>query len=134
MNRSIEGNRLPRTPEYQFNASLSKVWYTDYGQFDGIFSAGYRSKANSTIFNGIDYDPNDGETDAGRLNDEIGNFWTFDAGAGFSPENWDNWRFEAYVSNLTDVQEPQAIIITQFDNTRFFNRPRTYGARLRVNF
>ncbi len=134
VNRSIEGNRLPRTPEYQFNASISKVWYTDFGQFDGVFSAGYRSKANSTIFNGIDYDPNDGETDAGRLNDEIGNFWTFDAGAGFSPENWDNWRFEAYVSNLTDVQEPQAIIITQFDNTRFFNRPRTYGARLRVNF
>ncbi|NQY40865.1 MAG: TonB-dependent receptor [Henriciella sp.] len=134
VNRSIEGNRLPRTPEVQFNASISKVWYTDVGQFDGVFSAGYRSKANSTIFNGIDYDPNDGETDAGRLNDEIGNFWTFDAGAGFSPENWENWRLEAYISNVTNVQEPQAIIITQFDNTRFFNRPRTYGARLRVNF
>jgi iron complex outermembrane receptor protein len=32
---------------------------------------------------------------------------------------------------LTDEQREAAIIITQFDNTRFFTRPRTYGARVR---
>ena len=131
VNRSIEGNRLPRTPEIQLNGSVSKVWDTDYGQFDGVFSFGYRSSQHLTIFNGVDYsNPSD---PALRLDDEVDGYWTFDAGAGFSPDNG-NWRFEVYAANITDVAEPQGLIITQFDNTRFFNRPRTYGARLRVQF
>ena len=31
-------------------------------------------------------------------------------------------------------QKEQGIIITQFDNTRFFSRPRTYGVRLRAKY
>ena len=38
INRSIEGNRLIRTPEFQFNGSLSKVWDVESGNIDGIVS------------------------------------------------------------------------------------------------
>lgn len=132
VNRSIEGNRLPRTPEIQFNGSVSKVIDTSYGSFDGILSVGYRSSQHMTIFNGIDYATP--ESPALRLDDKVDGYWTLDAGAGYSHGKDGKLRFEVYAANITDVQEPQAIIITQFDNTRFFSRPRTYGARLRVKF
>lgn len=137
VNRPIDGNRLPRTPEIQFNGSISKAVETDYGTFDGIVSAGYRSSSFMTIFNGIDYDTTDAQTLNGsdaRLDDKVDGYWTFDLGAGYSHGFDDKWRIEGYIANVTDVQKPQAIIITQFDNTRFFNRPRTYGARLRMRF
>ena len=137
VNRSIEGNRLIRTPRFQLNGSISKAIQTSYGQYDGVLSFGYRSSQFMTIFNGIDYNPLDQETLNGgqtRLDDKVDGYWTFDLGAGYSHGFDDRWRLEGYISNLTDQEQPQAIIITQFDNTRFFNRPRTYGARLRVRF
>lgn len=137
VNRSIEGNRLQRTPEIQFNGSITKAIEADHGTYDGVLSFGYRSSQHMTIFNGIDYDTTDATTLSGadgRLDDEIEGYWTFDAGAGYSHGDDGKWRIEGYIANLTDEEQPQAIIITQFDNTRFFNRPRTYGARLRVRF
>jgi iron complex outermembrane recepter protein len=132
VNRSIEGNRLVRTPEIQFNGSISQSWTFDAGTLDGVLSVGYRSDQRMTIFNGRDYaNPNN---PAKRLDDNVEAFVTVDAGIGFSPRQAFQWRFEAYGANLTEVQQPQAIIITQFDNTRFFNRPRTFGARIRYNF
>lgn len=132
VNRSIEGNRLPRTPKWQLNGTVSKAVQLDSGQIDGVLSFGYRSSQHMTIFNGIDYNPNDNV--AQRLLDEVDGYWTFDVGAGYSHGDDGKWRIEAYISNLTNQQKEQAIIITQFDNTRFFSRPRTYGARLRMSF
>jgi len=133
VNRSIDGNRLMRTPEVQFSGSISKAVQFDWGQIDGIFSVGYQSSQFMTIFNGIDFNnPDDPEP---RLNDRVDGFWNFDIGAGVSIGTGDKpWRIEAYGSNLTNKQQPEAIIITQFDNTRFFNAPRLYGARLRKRF
>jgi iron complex outermembrane receptor protein len=129
VNRSIDGNRLIRTPKYQLNTSLTKAWPTSFGQFDGVVSVGYRSSQNMTIFNGIDFsNPDDPE---GRLNDVVTGYVTVDAGFGFSYGDEGKYRIEAFVNNLTDIERPQAIIITQFDNTRFFNAPRTYGVRVR---
>lgn len=130
VNRSIEGNRLIKTPEWQFNGSVSKAINIDSGTFDGVVSVGYRSSQHMTIFNGIDY--NNPEDPDLRLNDTVEGYWTVDAGLGYSHGTEGKWRLEGYVSNLTNQQREQAIIITQFDNTRFFSRPRTYGARLRV--
>ncbi|WP_409433257.1 TonB-dependent receptor [Litorimonas sp. RW-G-Af-16] len=132
VNRSIDGNRLIKTPEWQFNSSISKAVNLDSGSIDGVLSVGYRSSQHMTIFNGIDYNPDD-DTDL-RLNDTVKGYWTFDAGAGYSHGDDGKWRLEGYVSNITNQQKEQAIIITQFDNTRFFSRPRTYGVRLRVRF
>lgn len=130
--QSIEGNRLVRTPEIQFNGSVSKVWGVDSGSIDGIVSLGYRSSQHMTIFNGIDFNLDDDVS--GRLDDRVDGYFTVDAGAGYNHGSDGKWRFEAYVNNLTGIEREQAIIITQFDNTRFFSPPRTYGARLRVKF
>jgi len=130
--RAIDGNRLIRTPEWQFNGSVSKAVNLQSGTVDGVVSFGYRSSQHQTIFNGIDFNnPNDPDL---RLNDLVEGYWTIDAGMGYSHGDDGKWRLEGYVSNLTNEVREQAITITQFDNTRFFSTPRTYGARLRVKF
>ena len=131
--RSIEGKTLPRTPEWQFNMNFTQAFPTEtMGQFDYVVSAGYRSDFFTTIFNGEDFlQP---ENPRPRLNDKVEGYWTFDAGFGWTPPGDDRLRFEAYVNNLTDEVNEAAIIITQFDNTRFFTRPRTFGARVRVQY
>ena len=132
VNRSIEGNDLPRTPNVQINASLSKAWRTSSGQFDAVASVGYRSSAFQTIFNGVDYvNPDEPRL---RLDDKVDGYVLVDVGAGYSFGFDEKLRLEAYVNNLFDEQQEQAIIITQFDNTRFFNRPRTFGVRARTRF
>lgn len=132
VNRSIEGRRLIRTPEFQFNGSVSKAVDIGSGNVDGVLSVGYRSSQHMTIFNGEDFS-NPTSPDL-RLDDRVDGYWTLDAGIGYSHGREGNWRIEGYVSNLTNREEEQAIIITQFDNTRFFTRPRTYGVRLRAKF
>lgn len=131
--RSIEGKTLPRTPEWQFNVNLTQAFPTErMGQFDYVISTGYRSSMFTTIFNGEDYLQPDNPRR--RLDDKVGGYWTFDVGAGWTPPGDGRVRLEAFVNNLTDEQHEAAIIITQFDNTRFFTRPRTFGARLRVQY
>ena len=130
--QDISGNRLIRTPRIQANASLSKAWNLGDGVLDGIVSMGYRSAQRLTIFNGIDYNLADDVSE--RLDDRVAGYFTFDAGAGYTFDADGRYRLEGYVNNITDQQEEEAIIITQFDNTRFFRRPRTYGARLRVKY
>jgi len=130
--RAIDGNRLIRTPEWQFNGSVSKAVNLDSGKIDGVVSFGYRSSQHMTIFNGIDF--NNPDNPELRLNDLVEGYWTIDAGMGYSHGDDGKWRIEGYVSNLTNEVREQAITITQFDNTRFFSTPRTYGARLRASF
>lgn len=127
--RSINGKRLPRTPRFQMNASLGQSIDVGSGKIDYIASAGYRSSQYMTIFNGEDFTP---LTPERRLDDKVGGYWTFDVGAGYSHGRDGKVRIEGYINNLTDAVHESAIIITQFDNTRFFTRPRTYGARIRL--
>jgi iron complex outermembrane recepter protein len=130
--RSIEGKRLPRTPRFQLNGSFSHAIELPSGTFDYVVSAGYRSSQFMTIFNGEDFlQPDNPRL---RLNDKVDGYWTFDLGLGYSHGTDGKLRVEGYVNNLTDVQTEAAIIITQFDNTRFFTRPRTYGGRVRLKF
>lgn len=132
VNRSINGNRLPRTPRIQFNGNITKGWELDSGTIDGVFSFGYRAATNMTIFNGIDYaNPED---PSARLNDRVPGYWTLDGGLGYSHGDEGKYRIEAYISNITNVQQAQGLIITQFDNTRFLNRPRIFGVRGRAKF
>ena len=71
---------------------------------------------------------------SGRLLDRIDGYFTLDLGAGYTIDDEGKYRFEVYANNVTDTINEAAIIITQFDNTRFFTRPRTYGARFRAKF
>jgi iron complex outermembrane recepter protein len=130
--QSIDGKRLPRTPKWQINASLSQKIEVGSGSFDWIVSGGYRSSQFQTIFNSQDFqNPNNPRL---RLNDTVGGYVTVDLGAGYSHGPEGKLRIEAYVNNLTNAVHEAAIIITQFDNTRFFTRPRTYGGRVRIKF
>jgi iron complex outermembrane receptor protein len=70
----------------------------------------------------------------GRLLDRIDGYFTLDAGAGWTLDDAGKYRLEAYANNLTNAIHEAAIIITQFDNTRFFTRPRTYGVRVAAKF
>jgi iron complex outermembrane receptor protein len=130
--QSIDGFRLRRTPEISIQMSLTQRIFLDQGEFDWIVSYGYRSEQNQDLFNGVVFPEFDPTTDDPlRLNDTVEGYSTWDLGAGFTPAQFPNLDFEVYVQNATDEQREAAIIITQFDNTRFFTRPRTYGARVR---
>ncbi len=130
--QSIDGFRLRRTPELSIQMSLTQRIFLDQGEFDWIVSYGYRSEQNQDLFNGVVFPEFDPTTDDPlRLNDTVEGYSTWDLGAGFTPAQFPNLDFEVYVQNATDEQREAAIIITQFDNTRFFTRPRTYGARVR---
>ena len=129
--RSIEGKRLPQTPQYQMNFSFSQFIGLPWGSLDYVLSAGWRDDQYLTIYNGEDYSQPDDPRK--RLDDTVESYWTFDAGIGYSHGDG-ALRVEAYANNFTDEVKNEASIITQFDNTRFYSRPRTYGMRVRYLF
>lgn len=54
--RSIQGHRLPHTPEFQINMRISQKFETSHGwTFDYVIAPGYRSSNHATLFNGVDY-------------------------------------------------------------------------------
>lgn len=129
--RSINGKRLPHTPEYQFNAAFSQFIETDFGSFDYVLSVGWRDDQFLTIFNSEDFlQP---ENPRGRLDDSVSAYWTFDAGIGYTSHDG-KLRLEAFMNNIENEVATAAVIITQFDNTRFFTRPKTSGVRLKYFF
>lgn len=131
----IDNLRLPRTPRWQLNAKLSQAIDIGDGQFDYVISGGYRSSQFQTIFNSFDFDDNGNQTTqvtSGRLLDRVPGHYNLDIGAGFTFDSAGKYRVEAFANNITNSVRAAAIIITQFDNTRFFNRPRTFGVRGRV--
>ncbi|WP_443747211.1 TonB-dependent receptor [Asticcacaulis solisilvae] len=156
--RDIKGKRLPRTAELQFNASFTQKFSLWGGQADWIIAPGYRSKSYFTIFNGEDYvyeaykagtlvagstidnahpygvpvAPNT-TTYRMRLDDTLPAYWTVDLGAGWTSPSG-KVRVEAYGNNVTNGVHTAGILITQFNNTRFFTRPATYGMRLRLSY
>ena len=129
--RSIDGRRLPHTPRFQFNGSISQLFAVPWGTLDYVVSFGWRDDQFRTIFNSKDFlQPNNPRL---RLNDEVKGFWSVDAGIGFSHNNG-RFRVEGFVSNVTGDVHEAAQIITQFDNTRFFTRPRLAGMRMSYRF
>lgn len=133
----INDLRLQRTPRWQLNAKLSQAIEIGDGQLDYVISAGYRSSQFQTIFNSFEFDDAGNRTTqvtSGRLLDRVPSRFNLDIGAGYTFDSAGKYRIEAYANNITDTVNAAAIIITQFDNARFFNRPRTYGARVRVKF
>ncbi|MBT8139058.1 MAG: TonB-dependent receptor [Gammaproteobacteria bacterium] len=139
---SINGNTLPFTPEYQFNITLGQAIDLPFGRLDYLLSFGWRDDQFLTIYNARDYeaealnsdaDPGNNKVPEGRLDDEVDSYYTVDFGLGLDLADT-GVRLEAYVNNLTDEQQPVAMLITQFDNTRFFTRPRVYGFRAKWMF
>ena len=134
--RPITDRRLPRTPRWQLNAKLSQAFDIGDGQLDYVISVGYRSSQFQTIFNSLQFGANNSATrvTGGRLLDEVPSQFNLDIGAGYTFDGAGKYRVEAFANNITNTVNAAAIIITQFDNTRFFNRPRTFGGRIRAKF
>jgi iron complex outermembrane receptor protein len=147
--RPIAGRRLPYSPRFQLNASLAQV-IPGTGLFEGTFdwlvSVSYRSSSFATIFNSIDFafinrelipegQPNAGQVRVteprGSLEDRIPSYALVNAAIGLTHENL---RFEAYVNNLFDKTVAAGLLVSQFQNTRFFTNPRIFGGRVRVKF
>ena len=129
--RPIQGNRLPRTPRFQLNASLAQAIPigTKGAVFDWIVQAAYRGSSFQTIFNSKDFRfPN---APRAFLDDRLSGYATFNAAAGVTTGPY---RFEVYVNNLTDSTHPAALLVSQFVNSRFYTNPRLIGARARVSF
>lgn len=125
---SINGHTLPRTPEYQFTSSLGQAIDLPTGRFDYLLSFGWRHDQFLTIYNSRDY--TGAAVPEKRLDDRVKGYWTLDFGVGYDHGDT-GFRLEAYVNNLTNEVQPTAILLTQFDNTRFFTRPRIYGFRVK---
>ncbi len=127
---SLGGNRLPRSPRYSLNISLSQVVDLPLGSLDYLIAASWRDEQHMTVFNGRIYGELPEDDNPLRLDDLVEAYWTYDVGAGFSFAD-SNFRLEGFINNITDEVRPVAIGIRQTDNTRFFTRPRTYGLRLK---
>lgn len=130
--RPISGRRLPYSPRFQLNAKIAQVIPVSgplEGQFDWLFSVSWRSSSFATIFNSIDFlNPNNPR---GFLDDRIPPYTLFNAAIGYTHGKI---RLEGYVNNLTDNTVAAGLLVSQFNNTRFFTNPRTIGGRLRVSF
>lgn len=146
--RPIAGRRLPYSPRWQLNASIAQIIPISGpldGSFDWLVSVSYRSSSFATIFNSIDFafenreliseGPNAGQVRVtaprGSLDDRIESYALVNAAAGFTH---DQFRFEAYVNNLLDKTVAAGLLVSQFNNTRFFTNPRIFGGRVRVKF
>ena len=131
--RSIDGRRLPHTPRFQLNGSLSQAFDVPWvrGSLDWVVSVGWRTDQYRTIFNSIDF--RYPENPRLRLNDEVEGFISVDAGVGYTHQDG-RLRVEGFMSNVTGDVHEAAQIITQFDNTRFFTRPRLAGIRASYRF
>lgn len=133
----LSGNELPLSPELTFNLAVSQVIDTDWGSFDWVVSAQYKSEYYLSIWNNVDYDLVDGETVVGsdpQYTDSVDGYVNVDAGVGFNAGDHDQYRVELFGTNLTDEVYSNKGIIDHGNNLRFTNLPRSYGLRLKFNF
>lgn len=132
--RPIAGRRLPYSPRWQINSQLAKVVPVSGplgGLFDALISVSWRSPSFATIFNSIDFRPDPLTGPRSFLNDRIPSYYLINAAVGYTH---DRFRIEGYVNNLTDNTVAAGLLLSQFNNTRFFTNPRIFGGRFRVTF
>lgn len=150
---NLEGNFLPRAPRFTVNYSLSQIVFTDAGSFDWIVSAQTKGEHFMTVYNGDGtsaslLDPVDParqdilnrrgdyiavRNNPARLNDQVRAYTYVNLGGGWKhPEG--HFGVSVYANNLLNAEYITSTIITPTLNLRFFNPPRTFGARLRVNW
>ena len=154
----VSGNRLPNTSEINLNFALSHSVDFDTGwlnSFDWTLSANYRSDFYLSVFNSQGFDENGNRipleqmainsssfiTSSGFdpangrfLSDEVpsSTIVNFNAGVNFGTN--DQFRLEAWVSNLTEETFSTKAFINNSVNIRFLNTPRLYGLRLNAKF
>ena len=145
------GNKLPKASDWSGSLTLAQVIPTSIGWFEWTASLGFRTEYFLTIFNGDGTLPevtadrfdelseeelmnlrNTVRGSAGSATDVVNGFVRLDVGAAYNPTA--AVRVEVYAKNLTNRAYAQTALVSPNLNLRFLNDPRTFGARIRVNF
>lgn len=131
---SLVGNQLPLASKVNISAHLSQWIDLPHGRFDWQILANYRSAYYLTQYNNKDVVFLDGTRQSALqagFPDRQPGFVTLNLGAGYQVKNL---RFEAWASNLLDVQASQKELAGASLNIRFLNDARSYGGRIRYSF
>jgi len=132
----LKGNRVPRTSMLTVNYSLGQTIPTNIGYFDWLVGAQSKTEYFMTIFNGEGKNP-PGTPNAGEdnplLDDRIPGYTRFDIGVGYTPPSG-HIRIDGFMNNVTNVAYVTSLINSPNLNLRYFNPPRTFGARLTVYY
>ncbi|VAV86554.1 hypothetical protein MNBD_ALPHA02-1193, partial [hydrothermal vent metagenome] len=131
LTRDLKGNKLPRTPKWSINVNLSQVIELEKGSFDWLVNFAYRASHFLTAFNGTGVEPLTGEP-APSFYDKVDSYVNIDIGIGYNFDDDGRVRLEGYVSNLTQEIHATSQLSDGFNFNRWYNNPRTYGARLKL--
>lgn len=121
INLDLSGNRLPLSPELSFSARYEKTFDLAGGTLTPSVAVKYQSEQ---FFAATNFE-----------NQKQDAYAYVDLGLDYSPASLE-WTLQAFVKNLTDeVVFSEAGEFYTFNNyTYAYQPPRTYGARLTVNF
>nr|WP_310525496.1 TonB-dependent receptor [Polymorphobacter sp.] len=131
---SLEGNNLPLASKWNITARLGQTIDAGKGSFDWQALVAYRSSFYLSQFNEDDIVFLSGARQtalAAGFPDKQKGFATVNAAVGYT---LDNYRLEAWVSNLFDTTASQKALVGSGLNIRFLNDARTFGIRGRVSF
>ncbi|MEY4549252.1 MAG: hypothetical protein RL685_5447 [Pseudomonadota bacterium] len=143
----LGGNKLPRSSALTLNYALSQLIFTSAGSFNWSIQGQTRTTHYMSVFNGNGKrlsEPASGVTPAGdaydgllrdprRLDDEVPTYTRVDVGAGWTHTDG-RLSVNGFVNNLTDIYYTTSISTNPGLNLRFFNPPRTYGVRVKVEW
>ncbi|MBO9376548.1 TonB-dependent receptor plug domain-containing protein [Sphingomonas histidinilytica] len=121
-NQQLAGNRLQQAPDWVFNAGYEHVFPVGDGSITTRLQTHYESKSYFTFTN------YEADKQPGYMRSDIIVTYT-------APD--DRWRLEGYVRNLEDklIFSNADVVSTTYVSYRYqYQAPRTYGARLTVNF
>jgi len=131
---SLVGNRLPLASKMNLSARLSQWFDAGPGRLDWQALINYRSSYYLSQFNEDDIVFLNGTRqtalEAGFPDRQKG-YATVNLGIGYTI---DNFRLEAWASNLLDEEVSQKALVGSSLNIRFLNDARSYGLRARINF
>jgi iron complex outermembrane receptor protein len=148
-NASVDlgGNWLPRASPYTLNYTLSQIIFTEAGAFDWVVQGQTRGTHYMTVFNGDgtrlvrpapEFDttnPNYATAQATvqRFTDVVPTYTVVNVGAGWKHPDG-RLGVSGFINNVFDVAYAAPIISTAATNVRYFNAPRVFGARVRVDW
>lgn len=116
------GHRLIQAPEWSISAGYEHSFeLANGGRVTPRVQGIYRSEYYFTVFN--------------RVNDRQGSYAMLDLSLGYTAPN-DKWSLQLYARNLTDKVALTSAAIGGFTGTNIYQyaAPRTFGARVQVNF
>lgn len=153
-NVDVSGNRLPNSSKVTITGRIGQTLPLSFGSFDWTLAVNYRSQFYLSPFNaqGFDrngnriplineprvYDANGDPIFRGQtglfVNDRVEGVTTINLNAGVNFGSNEQYRFEGYVTNVTNSTFANRAIINAYVNIQFINPPRTVGAKLTAKF